>query len=162
MGPLPRSDRGNQYLLVLSDYFIYPIPIQEAMSIASKIVQDFICRFGVPLAIHMDQGHQFKSALFQEMSHLLDIDKTRTTPFHLQSDGLVERMNRTLDWDHYIQFLLWAYRSTTQESTNASPNLLMLGREVFLPVDDLWTTSRPGARGRRVYTGLTAPIGSSS
>ena len=153
MGPLPRSDRGNRYLLVLSDYFTkwveaYSIPNQEATTIARKVVEEFICRFGVPLAIHTDQGRQFESALFREMCHLLDIDKTRTTAFHPQSGGLVERMNRTLenmlsmfvsehqrDWDHYIQFLLLAYRSTTQESTNASPNLLMLGREVFLPVD---------------------------
>ena len=111
------------------------MPNQEAMSIARKVVENFICRFDVPLAIHTDQGHQFESALFQEMCHLLDIDKTRTTAFYQGSDGLVERMNRTLenmlsmfvsehqrDWDHYIQFL-------------SSPNLLMLGREVFLPVD---------------------------
>ena len=39
------------------------------------------------------------------------------------------------DWDSYLPFLLLAYRSTSQESTNASPNLLMLGREVYLPVD---------------------------
>ena len=100
MGPLPRSDRGNRYLLVLSDYFTkwveaYSIPNQEAMTIARKVVEEFICRFGVPLAIHTDQGRQFESTLFREMCHLLDIDKTRTTAFHPQSDGLVERMNRT-------------------------------------------------------------------
>ena len=55
MGPLPRSDRES--MLVLSDYFTkwmeaYPIPNQEAISIVRKVVEDFICRFGVPLAIH--------------------------------------------------------------------------------------------------------------
>ena len=94
MGPLPRSERGNRYLLILQ---AYPIPNHEATSIARKVVEYFICRFGVPLAIHTDQGRQFKSALFQEMCHLLDIGKTRTTTFHPQSDGLVERMNRTLE-----------------------------------------------------------------
>ena len=153
MGPLPRSNRGNKYLLVLSDYFTkwveaYPMPNQEALTVARKVVEEFVCRFGVPISIHTDQGRQFESALFQELCELLDIEKSRTTPFHPQCDGLVERMNRTLenmmsvfisehqrDWDEIIPFLLLAYRSTIQESTNASPNLLMLGREVFLPVD---------------------------
>ena len=92
MGPLPRSNRGNRYLLVLSDYFTkwveaYAIPNQE----------EFVCRFGVPLSVHTDQGKQFESALFQELCDMLDINKSRTTPFHPQSDGLVEQMNRTLE-----------------------------------------------------------------
>ena len=102
MGPLPRSNRGNRYLLVLSDYFTkwveaYAIPNEEAITVGRKFVEEFICRFGVPLSVHTDQGRQFESALFQEFCDMLDIDKSRTTPFHPQSDGLVERMNRTLE-----------------------------------------------------------------
>ena len=92
MGPLPRSNRGNRYLLVLSDYFTkwveaYAIPNQEAITVARKFVEEFVCRFGVPLSVHTDQGRQFESALFQELCDMLDIDKSRTTPFHPQSDG---------------------------------------------------------------------------
>ena len=74
------------------------------------------------------------------MCSLFEIDKTRTTPYHPRSDGLCERMNKTLqqmlkafvdssrtDWDEHIPYLLMAYRSTVHESTGFTPNRLMLG-----------------------------------
>ena len=159
LGPLPLSDKGNKYLLVLSDYFTrwpeaYPLPNQEASTVAEVLVKEFISRFGVPKEIHSDQGRNFESELFQGMCKLLGAHKTRTTPLHPQSDGLVERYNRTLvtqlamyvddnqkDWDEHIPLLLLAYRSAIQESMQSTPAKLMLGRELRLPVDILY--SRP-------------------
>ena len=69
----------------------------EATTVAELLVREFICRFGVPLLIHSDQGRNFESELFAEMCRLLDIKKTRTTPYHPESDGMVERFNRTLE-----------------------------------------------------------------
>ena len=101
MGPLIRSDRGNRFLLVAMDYFskwpeAYALSNQEAKTVAEVLVSEFVSRFGVPLEIHSDQGTNFESAVFREMCSLLDIKKTRTTPLHPQSDGMVERYNRTL------------------------------------------------------------------
>ncbi|CAB4029533.1 Retrovirus-related Pol poly from transposon 412, partial [Paramuricea clavata] len=89
--------------------------------------------------------------LFQRMCELLGIDKTRTTALHPQSDGMVERFNRTLenqlaifveqnqrDWDRWIPFLLLAYRTSIHESTKQTPACLMFGREVRLPIDLLY------------------------
>ena len=97
---------------------------QEAQTVVELLVQDFIGRFGVPLLIHTDQGWNFESALFTEMCKLLGITKTRTTPYHPQSDGMAERFNRTLesmlskfaddnqrDWDQHIPMLFMSYRS---------------------------------------------------
>jgi hypothetical protein len=140
-------------LLVLVDYFTkwteaYPMPNQEAVTVADKFVKEFICRWGVPSSLHTDQGRQFESKIFQEVCNLLQIDKTCTTSFHPSSNGLVERMNRTLenmlknfvsdhqrDWDRYVPMVLMAYRSTVHDSTGVSPNRMMLGREVTLPLD---------------------------
>lgn len=152
MGPLPETEKGNRYVLVLADYFskwteAYPMPDMEAATVARIMVEEFICRFGVPLEIHTDQGRQFESQLFQQLCALLDVKKTRTTPFHPQSDGMVERFNRTLedmlatvvrpdqkDWDVWLPYVMMAYRSAEHESTGFSPAEIFLGRPVSLPV----------------------------
>ena len=155
IGPLPETDNGNQYILVIGDYFSkwmegYAVPNHTAQTVADVLVTQFICRFGTPTRIHTDQGPEFESRLFAYICSLLGIAKTRTTPYRPQSDGLVERFNRTLqqmlslfvnenrtDWDDHLPFLMMAYRSCIQESTKCTPNLLMLGREISLPIDVL-------------------------
>ena len=156
-GPLPVTERGNKYILVISDYFTrwveaYPLPNQEAPVVAKLLVNEWICRFGVPEVIHSDQGKNFESHLFAEVCHLLGMEKTRTTPYHPQSDGLVERFNRTLRmlltvrmnqvppdiWDDELPMVMLAYRSSVQESTGFTPFRLMFGREVQLPVDIIY------------------------
>ena len=153
LGPLPVTQEGNKFIMVVSDYFTkwteaYPIPNQEAETVAKKLVDEFVCRFGAPEIIHSDQGRNFESKLVKEMCTLLGVRKTRTTPYHPQSDGQVERFNRTLtsmlsnyvaenhrDWDIHLSKVLMAYRSSEHETTKCTPYYLMFGREVRLPVD---------------------------
>ncbi|XP_048519646.1 uncharacterized protein LOC125503403 [Dendroctonus ponderosae] len=88
------------------------------------------------------------------MCKLLGIHKTRTTPLHPESDGMVERFNRTIDnylrivvnnkqdnWDTQLAPFLLAYRSAVHESTGKSPAEILFGRELRLPIDLL--TGRP-------------------
>ena len=155
MGPLPVTQNGDKYIMVVADYFTkwteaYAIPDQTAETVAAVLVEEFICRFGTPVQIHTDQGRNFESNLFREVCRLLDIDKTRTTPFHPQSDGMVERFNRTLqamlskvvapdqrDWDKWLPYVMMAYRSSTHVTTKYSPSEMMLGRNTRLPIDVL-------------------------
>ena len=65
------------------------MPNMEARTCAKILVQEVISSFGVPNQIHSDQGRQFESNLFAEICELLQIEKTRTTPYHPQSDGMV-------------------------------------------------------------------------
>ena len=101
---------------------------------------EFISRFRLLLLLHSDQGSQFESSLFQVLCSLLNIDKTRTTAYHPQSDGLVERFNLTLenmlskyiasdqkDWDSHLPMLMLAYRSSIHESTGQTPAAMMFG-----------------------------------
>ena len=82
------------------------------------------------------------------MCRLLGIQKTRTMSYNPKSDGIVERLNRTLlqmlsvfvsdnqdNWDDHVPFVMMAYRSTCNDSTSYSPNKFMFGREIPLPVD---------------------------
>ena len=89
---------GHRYILVIGDYFTkwkeaFPLRDMEATSIARVLVNELICRFGVPDNIRTDQGKNFESKLVKEVCILLGVRKTRTTPYHPQSD---ERFNKTL------------------------------------------------------------------
>ena len=153
LGPLPESYDGNKYILVIADYFskwvdAWPMKNMETPTIVDILIQHVICQWGVPLFIHSDRGTQFESDLFQQLCSCLGITKTKTTAYRPQSDGMVERMNRTIeemlskyvaenqrDWDKYLPLVLSAYRTSTHNSTGFSPALLFLGREPKLPVD---------------------------
>ena len=162
MGPLPQTKQGNKYLLVIVDYFTrwaeaFALPDQQAETLAATFVREFVCRYGAPLEVHSDQGRNFESALFQEICRLFGICKTRSSPYHPSSNGLVERFNRTLaslirsylemrvtDWDEHIPYLTSAYRATVHPSTGFTPNFLMFGRETSGPVDLLFPVPKEG------------------
>jgi hypothetical protein len=126
-GPFPESDGGNRYLLIAMDYFtkwpeVYAIPNQEASTVADALVSSFFCHFGVPMELHSDQGRNFESRLMQEVVERLAVSKTRTTPLHPQSDGMVEHYVKTVkehlrkvvsphqrDWDERLPIFLLAY-----------------------------------------------------
>ena len=100
-GPFPVSTKGNKNILVIQDYFTewiecFPMANMEASTVAKIVVEEVVAKFGIPNKIHSDQGRQFESFLFKEMYKILQIEKTRTTAYHPQSDGMVERFNRTL------------------------------------------------------------------
>ncbi len=153
LGELPETENGNKYILVVSDYFTkwtqaFALPDQTAQTVADVLMTQYISLFGTPCQLHSDQGRNFESELFQELCRLLGVEKIRTTPYRPQSDGMVERFNRTVqqmlkayvnedrdNWDDHLPYIMMAYRATIHESTGCSPNLMMFGRELHLPID---------------------------
>ncbi|CAC5375365.1 unnamed protein product [Mytilus coruscus] len=151
-GPLPLTKRNNKYILVISDLFTkwteaIALPNQESSTICTAFIDHFVTKFGAPLQLHSDQGRNFKADIFQRMCNLLGIHKTRTTSFRPQFNGGVERFNRTLasmlsmycnqkqdQWDQYLQQVMMAYRSSVHASTSKTPNSMLFGREVTLPL----------------------------
>ena len=116
-----------------------PLPNQKATSITKAIIK--LCSsFGIPDVIHSDQGRNFESCLFREMLTAFGIEKSRTTAYHPQGDGMVERFNRSLlqllhcytqqeeDWEQYLPLVLYAYCTAPHSSTGISPFKLMFGR----------------------------------
>ena len=113
--------------MCVSDYPTrYPEAIPLHSTDASHIAEELIgvfARVGIPIEILTDQGSNFTSQLLTELYRMLRIHSIKTTPYHPQTDGLVERFNQTLksmlwkaaskegrDWDKMILFPLFAYR----------------------------------------------------
>ena len=155
VGPFPDSHNHNRYILVVVDHFTkwgeaYPIPNQEATTVAKVLVNEFFFRFSPPEQFHTDQGRQFESILVKEICKLLHIKKSRTSPYHPQGDGLAERFNRTIlnmlsttakhnpeNWEDYIRSICFVYNTSV---TGYTPFYLMYGREARLPIDLTFST----------------------
>ena len=132
---LPCSRRGNKYAVVFVDYLskwpeVFAVADQSAATVATLLVEQIVSRHGVPAEILSDRGCCFLSNLMVEVRKLLGIHSVNTTAYHPQTDGLVERFNRTLismlaktvekggkDWDDHLPFVLFAYRTSEQSST---------------------------------------------
>ena len=122
IGPLPRTECGNRFVLTICDYATrYPetiaLPSRAAHRIAKELVGVFAC-VGILEEILSDQGTNFMSTLLVEVYRLQQIKRIQTSPYHPQTDGLVERFDGTLkvmlrklvnrnhkDWDEYYTSL---------------------------------------------------------
>ena len=153
-GPLDETPRGNKWILVVTDHFsrwcdAYPLPDSTAESAARVLEERVFSQFGIPETIHSDQGRQFTSRLFEQLCTLWGCDKTQTSPYRPQANGLCERLNRTLgdalrtmladrelpvnDWDLLLPTIMRNIRSVPHTATGETANYLMLGRELRLP-----------------------------
>ena len=153
LGPFQRTERDNLYVLVIIDQFSkWPECVALSDSTAEEVALAFLVNvvayFGCPLKVHTDQGSNFDGNVFRAFCHLLEIAKTRTTPYHPESNAQCETKNRIIlqmirifcdgrprDWDNQLPFLCMALRATRSRSTGFTPNMLMLGREVHSPYD---------------------------
>ena len=102
------EDSGNRYVLVVCDYATrYPESVAlksiDAEHVAEELIPLF-ARVGVPKEILTDQGSNFTSRLLEELYRLLHVRPIRTSPYHPQTDGLVERFNGTLNWDKWLPY----------------------------------------------------------
>jgi transposase InsO family protein len=158
---LEESKGKYQYILVITDVFTkyawaIPTKNQTAVTTAKVLYDQFLVHYGFPVRLHSDQGRQFEGRLIQELCKLTGTKKSRTTPYHPMSNGVTERMNRTLinmlrtvseekksDWKSYIPSLVHAYNSTTHDTTGYAPFFLMFGRKPRLPVDVLFELGSP-------------------
>ena len=102
MGHVDVGHRWDRVAMDLLDCFsrwteAFPLPDKTALAVADAFFQHIVCRFDMPSVIHLDQGREFENEVMQELCLLCGAHKTRTTPYHPESDGLVERFNRTYD-----------------------------------------------------------------
>eukprot|EP00057_Strongylocentrotus_purpuratus_P010055 XP_011664529.1 PREDICTED: transposon Ty3-I Gag-Pol polyprotein [Strongylocentrotus purpuratus] len=152
---MDRGKGGYENILVMSDVYTkyaqaIPCRDQTAHTVARVLRDSWFVHYGIPLRLHSDQGRDFEGNLIQELCVLYGIKKSRTTPYHPEGNGQVERFNRTLcsiirsmepsdrrKWPETLSHLVFIYNTTPHRSTGYSPYRLMYGREPSLPIDQL-------------------------
>ena len=154
VGPLPYS-QGFKYLLTCIDRFTrwpeaIPIPDINTKTVAKAFLEGWISRFGVPLSLTSDRGSQFESHLWDKIMTLLGIRRQRTTSYHPQANGLVERFHRQLkssltaqghnDWMTTLPLVLLGIRTSLKTDIGNSSAELVYGSTLRLPGEFLCTT----------------------
>ena len=177
VGPLPATSSGNAHALSIVDMFtkwaeVVPCPDQSSNSVIHALMFHWIPIYGVPEAIHSDQGAAFESADFRNFCASNRIRKTRTSAYHPSGNGQCERFNRTLrillathvvhepEWDQYVPLCMTAYRAAVHEGTGFSPHQLVFGRSMTLPLDNIHPSDSEPNRPGVVYLKLKARLAS--
>lgn len=116
----------------------------ETKTIAQCFVKEHVSRFGVPTDITTDQGGQFESTLFRELCNLLGTIRIRTTAYHPQANGMVERLHRTLktafkcsdnsiNWTEELPLILLGLRTTYKKEIHGTPAEMLYGENIRVP-----------------------------
>jgi len=148
VGPLPLS-QGCTHLLTMVDRttrWLEAVPVSSlsAADCAAVFCSAWVARFGAPEHLTTDRGAQFTSALWAALLSLLQIKPIRTTAFHPQSNGMVERFHRRLkavlvarcaaaDWVAHLPWTLLSLRTTPHEKSGLSPAEAVYGSALTLP-----------------------------
>ena len=143
-----------RYLITGMDYFsknleMRALKTKSAKDVAQFIYEDIICRWGSPDVIITDQGREFCNAINDELMERAHCKHRITSSYHPQSNGLVERQNRTTtnfllknmdcqdDWVDMIPTMMGSHRHTVHSTTKIEPSAILLGRKPTLSTDML-------------------------
>ena len=147
-------------VLVIQDHFskyvvAYVVKDQMAATAAHTLRHGYFTLFGAPAYLVSDQGKAFVSQIVKDLCKLYGVQKLRTSPYHAQTNGQVERMNQTFirmiaklgedqkaRWSEHLPELLSAYNATRSVVTGYSPYYLLFGRRPRIPVDFQFPTHR--------------------
>ena len=159
-GPLTETKNGNKYILAFFDLFskyceCVALPSTEAELVARCFYERIISRWGMPRSVHSDQGSNFVGKIMTELCEILGIKKTKTSPFHPEGNGQIERFNSTLgaalrrfvnpqtdNWDDILPAIVYAYNTSVHSTTGVSPYFILHGCLPLNPGDNLKPMSK--------------------
>jgi hypothetical protein len=129
VGPLPRTPSENRYVFAITDMFTRWVTAVALPSCTAQVTEEalfkhYICRYGVPVSILSDDGTHFRNQLLQSLEYKIGINHIFSTPYHPQSNGVIERCNATFipqiaklqdmehnNWDEYLDAVVFAYNT---------------------------------------------------
>ena len=145
-------------VLVVVDHFTryvraFVIPDRTVKTIAKTLYEDYFSVFGFPSWLMSDGALEFVGGILMVLCNILHVKKLRTSPYHPQSNGAVERTHQTLmrmigkldpnrkhRWPDHIGSICHTYNTTRSQVTGYSPHFLMFGCRPHLPIDLLFPT----------------------
>jgi len=147
VGPLPNS-KGMRYCLTMIDRTTRwpeatPIADTSADTVTDAFFNTWIARFGAPYMITTDRGAQFESAIFEAMVKLIGSRRIRTTAYHPQANGMIERWHRSLkaaimchgttDWTNVLPMVLLGLRNSYKDDIKTSAAEMVYGKTLQVP-----------------------------
>ncbi|KZS09148.1 Uncharacterized protein APZ42_026699 [Daphnia magna] len=154
LGPIkPHSLQGNNYILVITDYFskwieVIPLTNCTTLSTSKALVERIIFYHGPPKAIITDRGSNVAFELLSALCKALNIKRMKTTAYHPQTNGQTERFNKTVvemirkylengfeRWENILGPFVFAYNNSVNSSTLETPYFLNHGRDPVMPID---------------------------
>ena len=123
---------------------LVPLRTVTSYDIAKAMYKHWICNYGIPAVIITDQGSNFDSEVFHEVCNQLGIEKRRTTSYHPQTNGIIERMHRTLkkivalklhqfdDWEAALPVAQFALNTAINDA-GVSPAMVLFGEQLPMP-----------------------------
>lgn len=147
VGPFPLY-QGQKYCLTIIDRFTrwpeaIPMPDMTAETVARNLIGTWIARYGCPQYITTDQGRQFESHMLNELFKILGVKHIRTTPYHPQANGIIERWHRTLKasilavgkdaWTDHLPLIMLGLRTAYKQDLKTSPAELLYGTTLKIP-----------------------------
>uniref|UniRef100_A0A1I7SYF0 RNA-directed DNA polymerase n=2 Tax=Caenorhabditis tropicalis TaxID=1561998 RepID=A0A1I7SYF0_9PELO len=163
LGPLQETVEGNKLILVATDAFskfaiAKAVPNQKTETVIKFLIENIVAIHGIPEEIVTDKGRNYISEMFKEVLKRLEITHSVSTAYHHETNGAVERFNRTLEemltlstsnpenfsnWDEKLLLVIQTYNASQHSTTKYPPEYVVFGRLTVSPADIIVKSVRP-------------------
>ena len=163
------TDSGYSQVLVMIDQFTkYAEALSRITASAEEtcdhLIISWIARHACPTTFQTDNGATFVGELTKKVMRRSQVDQAHSTTYYPQTNGLVERQNRTLvsmlrvycsrymtDWDRYPPQVMGAYNNTQHSTTGVSPHMMLTEHEKSLPLTFFYSKYEGKKTSAQVY-----------
>ena len=168
LGPLPKTERGNSYIIVYVDRFsrytiIDSIPNRATTTVAQSLLKRVVAEYTTPAVILSDNALEFTSRVIEELCKNFDIRKVEITPYVPWANGIAEVTNSRIlralrtavnkaqsNWDLMIPYVQLSLNTAYHHAIGDTPHYVVFGEDKILPFERMFSvrTEDPVSSGR--------------